>query len=256
MRIAAVIVAHGNAPYLSQTLESITAQSRTPDALIAICDATTTAVNEDLKLHGFDIHPATSTATNVTTRIAQNFAQGVKQASQCDLVVLGDHDDIWHRERVAHHESVARHNPDSWMFASDARLIDHANEPLGSTLHGTFPVPRTWNEQNARQQWAYALRHSVATGGASALRPAQALQVQIPPGWLHDRWWSLAATRAGALVIDNAIVIDYRITDLQQVGLNTHGQESRGTWFSQRLRSLPSTLRKSIDLASLMWHSR
>lgn len=256
MRIAAVIVAHGNAPYLSHTLESITAQTRTPDALIAICDATTAPVNETLTHHGFEIHPATTTATNVTTRIAQNFAQGVTQAAHCDLVVLGDHDDVWHRERVAHHESVAHHYPDSWMFASDARLIDEGNTPMGSTLHGTFPVPLNWNEQDKRQQWAYALRHSVATGGASAVRPADAARVTIPPGWLHDRWWSLAATRAGALVIDDVIVIDYRITDHQQVGLDTRGQESRGAWLAQRGRSLPETLRRSSDLASLMWRTR
>jgi hypothetical protein len=252
MRIAAVVVAHGDAPFLASTLDSITGQSRALDARIAICDATTPQVDALLREHRFVIHRATTTSRDVTTRIAHNFAQGVHAAGDCDLVVLGDHDDVWHIDRVGHHEAVARTFPGAVMLASDGRLIDSHGAPPGGTLRETFPVPAGWNDLDLRQQWTYVLRHSIATGGASAVVPHRVLRVAIPNGWLHDRWWSLLAVRDHGMVIDDAVVIDYRISDDQRVGLDTQGQESTLRWMGKRAASLTRTARRAADIARLL----
>jgi hypothetical protein len=252
MRIAAVVVAHGDAPFLASTLDSITGQSRTPDSRIAVCDATSPQVDALLRRHGFNIHRATTTSRDVTTRIAHNFAQGVHAVSDFDLAVLGDHDDIWHIDRIGHLEAVARTFPEAVMLASDGRSVDTNGTPLGGTVRDTFPVPAGWNDLNLRKQWTYVLRHSVATGGASAVVPHRVLRVPVPKGWLHDRWWSMLAVRDHGMVIDDAVVIDYRISDDQRVGLDTQGQESTPQWVGSRVTSLTRTTKRAADIARLL----
>lgn len=252
MRIAAVIVAHGDAPFLSETLGSISGQSRTPDRRIAVCDSTSKDVEAHLRDHGFDIHRATTSSADITTRIAHNFAQGVRLASDTDLAVLGDHDDVWHVERVGHHEVVARTFPNGVMFASDGRLLGAHGQHPGGTLRDTFPVPRDWNQLDLGHQWTFALRHSIATGGASAVVPARVLRTSIPHGWLHDRWWSLLAVRDHGMVIDEDVVIDYRVSDTQRVGLDTQAQGIPREWWLSRVQNLGRTVRRSADIARLL----
>jgi hypothetical protein len=252
MRIAAVIVAHAGSPFIEAALDSITNQSRRPDVRIAVCDATSRDVDAHLRDHGFDIHRATTSSRDITTRIAHNFAQGVRLAGDTDLAVLGDHDDVWHIDRVGHHEAVARTFPGAVMLASDGRLVDSMGVPTSGTLRDTFPVPQGWNGLDLRQQWTYALRHSIATGGASAVVPARALRTPIPAGWLHDRWWSLLAVRDHGMVIDDAVVIDYRISDDQRVGLDTQGQHPTASWLLTRARTLGRTARRGMDIARLL----
>lgn len=252
MRIAAVVVAHGDAPFLASTLDSISGQSRTPDARIAVCDATSPQVDGLLLEHGFDIHRATSTSRDLTTRIAHNFTQGVKVARDFDLAVLGDHDDVWHIDRIGHHEAVARTFPRAVMLSSDGRLVDTHGTPLGGTLRDRFPIPSGWNDLDLRKQWTYVLRHSIATGGASAVVPESVLRIAIPNGWLHDRWWSMLAVRNNGMVIDDAAMIDYRISEDQRVGLDTHRQESTMRWLGTRAASLTRTAKRAWDITRLL----
>lgn len=252
MRIAAVVVAHAHAPHLAATLDSISAQSRPPDARIAVCDATSPQTDALLRTHGFEIHRATTTSRDVTTRIGHNFAQGVRAAQDCDLAVLGDHDDIWHVERIGHHEAVSRTFPDAVMLTSDGRIVDEKGVPRGGTLRTTFPVPQDWNHLDLRQQWTYVLRRSIATGGASAVVPTGVLRKPIPDGWLHDRWWSMLAVRDRGMVTDDVVVIDYRLSDDQRVGLDTQGQESALRWWGSRAVSLTRTAGRAVDIARLL----
>jgi len=252
MRIAAVVVAHGDAPFLVTTLDSITGQSRTPDSRIAVCDATSPQVDALLRTHGFDVHRATTSSRDVTTRIAHNVTQGVHEVKDFDLAVLGDHDDIWHIDRVGHHEAVARTFPDAVMLASDGRLIETRGTPLGGTLRDAFPVPAGWNNLDLRKQWTYVLRHSVATGGASAVVPGRVLRKPIPQGWLHDRWWSLLAVRDHGMVIDDVPVIDSRVSEGQHVGLSDGSQRIPRAWWSRKLAELPRSLIRVGDISRLL----
>jgi hypothetical protein len=96
------------------------------------------------------------------------------------------------------------------------------------------------------------IRYSVATGGASAVRPAAFADVPIPAGWLHDRWWSLVATAREQLRLDDEVVIDYRVSAAQEVGLD-RGQQGRSS--VQRaaagVSALPSTIGRMGDLRRL-----
>jgi len=225
--IAAVIVTHNAQAWLPALLDSIAQQTQPVDEIIVIDDHSADQTRAILASHGITARPAISTGVGLT-RIAQNFQHGVQLAQEHEYVVLGDHDDVWHQDRVASQVGVLKNEPLASMVASDGQLIDHAGQRLEGTLRGGFPIDAKWAHWTAEQQLRYALRHSVATGGASALRPARLPQVSIPSGWLHDRWWSLASLVSLGLIVDHQVVIDYRITDAQQVGLDVGSQQRSG----------------------------
>jgi len=96
-----------------------------------------------------------------------------------------------------------------------------------------------------------ALRRSIATGGASAVRPRAFSDRDIPERWLHDRWWSLVATARERMMLDVAAVIDYRVLRSQQVGLDRALQAS-GTArrMGRAVTSIPTTYRRLSELRS------
>ena len=134
------------------------------------------------------------------------------------------------------------------MVASNGFLIDEHGVAIAGTLRDTFPVPTNFFSWSGRKQWAYALRRSLATGGASALRPARLSDWSIPPGWLHDRWWSLQSLRQGTLLIDPSAVIDYRVSRRQMVGLNAGLQDKSVSWIMSKTRGGFSALTRARDL--------
>lgn len=225
-QVAALLVTKDARRWLPALLDSIAAQSRPPDHFVAVDDGSTDGTVDLLRAAGADVVAATSTDVDRVTRIARNFVQGVRACAGADVVVLGDHDDVWHPDRVAHQLAVLAATPRALMVASDGRIVGSSGS--GGTLRDAFPVPARWAALTAPERMAAGLRSSVATGGASAIRPASFPTVDVPPGWLHDRWWSLVALARDGLVLDDDVVIDYRVQDGQQVGLDRAAQRPGG----------------------------
>lgn len=203
---------------------------------------------EILEQHAINVYPATTTSTDITTRIAQNFVQGVEIAQElgADIVILGDHDDIWHPHRVRHQVEELEKNPSVALLASDGKVSET------TTLRTTFPVPADFNDWDRDRKWRYVAKRSIATGGASALVPRNLSTIEVPAGWLHDRWWSLRAVRENRMWVDSTPVIDYRLSESQQVGLETHGQGNPVTRVIHKVTHLPQTVRKMKDISGLL----
>ena len=169
------------------------------------------------------------------------------------MAVLGDHDDVWHPNRIGHQVGVLEVWEQDVMLASDGRLVDEHGEAIGGTLRSAFPVPITWSDATPAERMRTAIRHSVATGGASAVRPPVFADLSIPDGWLHDRWWSLVATVREELRLDSEQVIDYRVSSGQEVGLG-RGRQDRSSMgrLAAAVGAVPSTLARLGDLRSLV----
>jgi glycosyltransferase involved in cell wall biosynthesis len=251
--ITAVLVTHNSERWLRATLESIANQTRKPDSIIVIDDNSTDATQSILAEFAIAPISATTTASDVTTRIAQNFQQGIREAKDADIVVLGDHDDIWHPTRIERQAALLEADDSILMVASDGTLVDENGATTGGTLRTTFPVAANWNDLPANEQLAYALKHSLATGGASALKPAYFADQEIPEGWLHDRWWSLLATVRLGMLIDLEPVIDYRVQGDQQVGLDTGTQAMNSAQKAKsRAANLKTSVRKAKNLSTIL----
>ena len=250
---AGVIVTHNSEKFLPELLASIANQTRPLDQLIVIDDRSTDKTTSILSEHGITPTRSSSEATDLATRIAENFAQGVRKAPAGAVVILGDHDDVWRPGRVAHQVRAFEQAPLLAMLASDGAV----NEL--ETLRTTFPIPdpAAWSAMSTNKQFTYALRHSIATGGASAIRPVNLTDLDVPRGWLHDRWWSLAATAQGRMALDNEIMIDYRITPEQQVGLDSANQNSgQLAWISGHVRNAGVSAARGAEIMKLVIRAR
>ena len=253
--VAALLVTHDSAGWIEPTLRSVLGQRHVPDAIVVVDDDSqddTRAIIERVAGDRATIVRATSRHDDTITRIAHNFHQGIRACIAHEVVVLGDHDDIWHPARIGHQANQLRTHRDIAMLAGDGRLVDAKGRPTGRTLRTAFPVPEAFNTMPGDEQMAYVLRHSVATGGASAVRPAAFADLAIPPGWLHDRWWSLVATARGQLRIDDHQVIDYRLSADQQIGIDTALQQrGPGVRLRHALTNAPSVAARIRDLRGL-----
>lgn len=255
-RVGVVLVTHNAEHWLEQTLRSVASQSRNPEEIVIIDDASSDRTTEIIGavLPSARVMPALTKAADRATRIAQNFVQGVR-ASRADVVILGDHDDVWMPERLAHQVRVMEEHPNAAMVASSATLIDEEGTLLAGTLRGTFPVPSSFMSWPRGRQVTFALVRSIATGGVSAIRPKAFASLDVPDGWLHDRWWSLAAVQQGGFVLDDGIVAQYRLSPTQEVGLQTNDQ---GTpqWVLTQLAKGPTLARRATNVAGLLWRQR
>ena len=255
--VAAVLVTHNSERFLETTLASIDAQEHPPDIRIAVDDFSADSTRVLLTEHEFEVGMATTTAADRSTRIASNFHQGLRmaQAAGADIVILGDHDDLWHNDRIRHQVDLLREDPRIAMLASEGFLIDEHGAAVPGTIRTTFPVPTDFDSLPLRKRLTYVARHSIATGGASALRPALLTDWSVPPGWLHDRWWSITTLRADLFRVDSTAVIDYRLSHDQQVGLDVRDQESPSRWLRGKARSLGTTAKRVRDASELVRRS-
>lgn len=254
--VGVVLVTHNSEQWLEETLRSILQQSQTPDDVVIVDDASTDDTLEIIRreLPVARVFPALSRSRDTSTRIAHNFVQGVR-ASTAEIVMLGDHDDVWSRERISHQARIMRENPSAAMVASSATLIDGDGRVISGTLRGTFPVPSSFMTWPRGRQVTFAIARSIATGGVSAIRPSALASLDVPDGWLHDRWWSLAAVQQGGFILDDGIVAQYRVTPGQEVGLQNQNQ---GTplWFAQQIAKGPTAVRRAGQVASMLWRHR
>jgi glycosyltransferase involved in cell wall biosynthesis len=229
--VAVVLVTHNSSRWMQLTAQSIVDQMRPANRIVVVDDGSTDdtiVIARDILGGALQVLSAEPESTSRISRIASNFQQGVRACRDTDVVVLGDHDDVWHADRIAHQVTLLEANPAITMIASDGRLVDDEGRSIGGTLRSIFPVSQDFNELSPGDQMRTTLRYSVATGGASAVRPASFADLDIPPGWLHDRWWSLVATARETMFVDPAVVIDYRVTAEQEVGLDRGTQASSG----------------------------
>ena len=260
MSTAAVLVTHNSARWIAETMHSVLNQDTPVDRIVVVddhsADNTLSIIREHATSIPTEIRTSESTAKDVHTRIASNFVLGVRSA-EAELVVLGDHDDVWHRHRVTSQLRVMQEHPDIALLASDGRVVQDGVGPGDTTLRSAFPVPAQFDDWRTSQKFGFVVRHSVATGGACAIRPSAFHDLHVPSGWLHDRWWSLWAAAHDALLIDPTIVIDYRISASQQVGLDTASQDaSVPGWLMHHASHAVRSARRAIDLAPLFVASR
>lgn len=250
--VAIALVTHNAERWIDSLLKSILGQTRQPDAIVIVDDRSTDQTRRiiaDILGDQVEVIAATSTASRSFDRIAQNFVQAVRACRGHDVVVLGDHDDLWMPDRVAHQVRLLMGRPGlpALMVANDGRLVDGAGHPLGGTLRSAFPGPPADARVDATAMLRFALTHPVATGGASAIRPDQFPDLRVPTGWLHDRWWSLVAAVRAGLLVDDEVVIDYRVEHGQQVGLARGSQGLEGLSKARSI-GIVDSVRKLLDL--------
>lgn len=251
--VAVVLATYQGERYLPAQLDSIAAQTLQPTEVVVTDDGST---DRTLSLIA-DFAASASFAVRLLRRrqerparlnrkraVTENFVRGVEAVGDVPFIAFADQDDIWHPDKLACLAALLEARPERSFALSDAELIDHSGKPFGRRLRDRWPLPPAWNAMGSEAQLHFALHHPFATGATMLVRSGLVrAALPVPPGWLHDRWFSIVGSAAGGSVSSSAILTRYRLHDGQLWGL---GEVS--AWRLTAAWGLPLKLLKLRDV--------
>ena len=250
-RVSVALGTHNGARFLGEQLDSILRQSRPVDEIVLSDDASGDGTVE-LAQRAIDARRATDAATPelvvlrnpVALGVTANFEQALRAASG-DLIALCDQDDVWHPDRVSRAVAEFAARPELDLVAAEARLVDDAGAPLGSTLFETLGVDAGVRERLASSPFEELLKRNVVTGATAMVsRRLVERAAPFPASWVHDEWLAVVAAVGGGIAVVPDPVIDYRQHGGNQIGVARLGAGGR----LARLRE-PRTERNATLLA-------
>lgn len=276
-RLSIVICTYNGAAYLQPQLDSLLAQTLRPDEIVIGDDGSTDATME--MLHEFG-ERANQAGVDVHLRqnphnlgYVENFTAGLRQASG-ELLFLCDQDDIWHPDKLARMVEAFERDPRLLLLHSDARLVDAQGASLNCSMFEALQLTVQEKQAiHAGEAFEVVQRRSFVTGATAALRRELiGLALPVAPEWIHDEWLAAVAAAAGRLDFIDAMLVDYRQHDANQIGARkrTLAMKWRDLWLprgrflaeeARRLQRLEQFLRQSAfagaaERASQIEHKR
>jgi glycosyltransferase involved in cell wall biosynthesis len=188
MRFAVVMTTYEGAAFVRRQLESISAQTRRPSALLVCDDAsgdgTAAIVEEFARSAAFPVHVVVRPERVGLQRNADDaLAQGLELG---DVIVLADQDDLWHPEKLETLAGEFEADPTTAMWFSDADLIGPDDRPLGSRLWQMVHLDPEWVREVEEGGGTRRLLHGqTITGPCMAIRADVVRRALTLP---QDRW--------------------------------------------------------------------
>jgi glycosyltransferase involved in cell wall biosynthesis len=220
MNLSIALCTYNGAVYLKEQLESIAAQTRTPDELVISDDQSTDdtlrLIEEFAATAGFPVRLSVN-ESNLGT--AKNFEKAI---SLCrgDVILLSDQDDVWHGDKLESVERIFEAKPQLSLVFSNAELVDErlrlCEETLFDRLHFNDRKQRLVKSGRALD---VQLRENLVCGCTMAFR-ANLKELVLPISGdgplVHDGWIVLLIAAVGEIDFINRPLLKYRQHSAQQ----------------------------------------
>ena len=219
-RFSIALCTYNGAKFLREQLDSIIAQERQPDELIACDDGSRDATVEVLRVFAQTApFPVQIHVNDVTLRSTKNFEKAIQLCSG-DFIAFSDQDDVWHPTKLAKLEERLVYNPDVGAVFSDAEMVDDGLRPLGFRLWESVRFGGAEQRMLRRGRGMdVLLKHNVVTGATMAFRSAfREPLLPFAPEWVHDGWVALLIAARSELDFVDEPLIKYRQHAHQQLG--------------------------------------
>lgn len=223
LRVSIAMATYDGASYVDEQLESIAAQTRPPDELVVVDDAS----NDDTVAHV----EAFAASSAFPVRIERNPANQTstptfeRALSLCDggIIFFADQDDVWHPEKIETLAGILELNPGVGAVFSDGRVVDAELSPLGHGLWEAlwFDEKEQTRVRAGRASEVFA-RHVVAAGTTLAFRAGHR-DLLLPFPALrdcHDSWVAFLLSAVSEIHLVDRELIDYRVHGANQFGLH------------------------------------
>lgn len=211
--------------YLQQQLDSLLAQSRLPEKIVAMDDESTDRSWEILRTfaeqaRGRGITVEAQRNPN-NLGYVRNFEMALQRAGT-DVIFVCDQDDVWYPDKLAVIHERFTADPDLLMLHSDARLVDAHLGDLGCSLFDALELgPDELQRVHDGYGFDVLLRRCIVTGATMAFRSdLLACAVPFGDGWIHDEWLAIMASAIGKIDVVERPMIDYRQHDANQRGMS------------------------------------
>lgn len=220
MKIGVALCTYNGEHYLRAQLESIAAQTRLPDVLVACDDASqdgTLAALESWAAHApFEVRIVRNP---VNLGYLRNFEQAIERCD-ADLIALSDQDDCWRADKLERLEAVFRADAQAAAAFSDGEIVDEELKPLGYGLLDVLRVSGAEREAaRAGRLLPVLLRRNIVAGATLAFRASWKDRVlPMPEGVVHDEWIALLTAAHGVLRFVPERLIRYRQHGANQIG--------------------------------------
>ena len=230
MKISVAMCTYNGAEFLPAQLESIFAQTRTPDEIVICDDGSTDETRQILtKFAAISAIPIQLKFNQQNLGSVKNFEQAI---SLCDgdVIALCDQDDVWRRDKLEVIERAFRETPTAGLVFSDAEIVDENLKSLNRSMWTQVGFGR---RKRRLLRTGHALEVLITgwtvTGATMAFR-SEFLKLCLPIpddlAMIHDGWIALTvAAVAGVAPIDQPL-IKYRQHRRQQIGARPRGDES------------------------------
>jgi len=220
MKLSVALATFNGDRYISEQLGSIRAQTRPPNELVVVDDASTEGtlaiVERFAKTAPFPVRILRNDSNRGST---PTFARAISACSG-GIIVLADQDDAWRENKLQTLADALEREPGAAFAFSDAEVVDANLKPSGHRLWDAIRFDESEQRRfNSGGGFECLLRRHRVTGATMAFRSSFRDRIlPIPHGWVHDAWIAviLSAT-AGCVAIDEPL-IGYRQHANQQHG--------------------------------------
>lgn len=211
--------------FLAEQLESLETQTRRPDELVIVDDASTDGTVAILREFA-DRHRG-----RVRLRLSKEnrgadltFAEALGHCT-ADLVFPCDQDDRWHPEKIERIAREVEERADLGLVASDSSLIGEHGEEIEASFWRRMGVA-DWEVRscNGGEAFRVLIRHPFVSGHAMAIRRQLLSRAfPVPSAWTYDEWLNVFTTAQAPALLLRECLSSHRLHSRQTVG---HSRES------------------------------
>jgi glycosyltransferase involved in cell wall biosynthesis len=219
-RISVALCTYNGARFLEPQLDSILAQTRLPDELVACDDGSTDetlAILLDFRKRApFSVRVV---CNEVRLGSTKNFEKAIA-ACTGDYIATCDQDDVWLRDKLALAEAAFRADPRRGLVFSDAVVVDESLQSIGHGMWDAIQFGRVARMLMRRgYDFEILLRQWVVTGATMMFRSGyRGVALPIPTNWVHDAWVALTVAALAPVAFIEEPTVQYRQHSAQQIG--------------------------------------
>jgi len=214
------------ARFVGAQLDSLAAQSRPPDELVVLDDASRDETFERVAAFSQSASFEVRAARNASRLgITGNFERAIA-ACTGDVIFLADQDDVWLPEKIAALAAVLEARPETGAVFCDGEVVDAALAPQGYTLWQSLGFDaREQRLVRAGRAVDVFLRHVVAAGTTLAFRARfRERALPFPPlRSCHDAFTAFVVAALAPVELVAQPLVRYRVHDKNQIGIRKLG---------------------------------
>ncbi|HEV2859955.1 MAG TPA: glycosyltransferase family 2 protein [Pyrinomonadaceae bacterium] len=232
MRLSVALCTYNGEQYLAEQLDSLAAQTRPPDELVACDDHSTDRTPDIIRDFAarapFPVHLHVNPDNVGSTR---NFDRAVRLC-RGEVIALCDQDDVWHPLKLGRFEEVFSTDPSVGLVFTDAEVVDESLRPTGARLWDATFDPEERRLMKEGRAFDVLAQHNVVTGATMAFRSRLrdvALPIPDSDAFIHDGWIALTVAAVSRVEALAEPLVKYRQHAGQQIGVGAAGAARDGT---------------------------
>jgi glycosyltransferase involved in cell wall biosynthesis len=245
-RISVALCTYNGARFLAHQLDSIMAQTRHPDELVACDDGSTDetlAILEQFRKRAS--FPVRIVSNDVRLGSTKNFEQAIRLCAG-ELIATCDQDDFWLPEKLAISEAAFASDPSRGLVFANADVVDADLRSIGHQVWDSIHFGHLARRRVRRgHAFEVLLRQWMVTGATMMFRADyRPFVLPIPDIWVHDGWIAFIIGALAPVGMVERSTMKYRQHAAQQIG----GKRLNWKEFYERAREVgPSEFRLACE---------